>query len=62
MLIESLPDERFDNGLAAYVKIPGRPIQFLQHGGREVHIHALNWLNHAARALEETRNILPLIG
>ena len=62
MLIESLPDERLDHGLSANVEILSRPIQLLQHGRCEVDIHALNWLNHAARALEETRNILPLIG
>ena len=62
MLIEGLPDERFDDGLPAHVKVPSCVVQFFQHGRSEIHIHPLNRLHHAALALKETRNTLPLIG
>lgn len=32
MLIQSLPHQRFDDGLPAHVKIPSGVVQFLQHG------------------------------
>src|ERR1019366_5447632 len=62
VLIESLPDQRLDDGLTAHVKVLSSLIQFLQHAGGNVHIDALNRLNHAALALEETGNVLALIG
>jgi hypothetical protein len=62
MLVESLPNQRFDDGLPAYVEFPSGSVQFFQHGRGEVHIHSLNRLNHAAMALKETRNVLPSIG
>ena len=62
MLIESLPNQRLDDCLTAHVEILSSPIQFLQHGRSEVHINALNRLNHATLAFEETRNVFPLIG
>jgi hypothetical protein len=33
---------------------------FLQHTGVNIHVHALNRLNHAALTLEETGNVLAL--
>src|SRR5664280_801506 len=62
VLIESLPDQRLDDGLTAHVEVLSSLIQFLQHAGSNVHIDALNRLNHAALAFEETGNILALIG
>src|SRR5437867_4107096 len=62
VLVESLTDQRLDDGLTAHVKVLSSLIQFLQHAGCEIHIHALNRLNHAALALEETGNVLALIG
>src|SRR5207248_6869465 len=62
MLIESLPDECLYDGLTAYVKILSGPVQFLQHGRGEIHVDALDRVNHSALALEETRDVLPLIG
>jgi hypothetical protein len=62
MLIESLPDQRLYDGLAAHVEVPGRFIEFLQHAGRDVDVHALNRLNHAALALEKTGKVFALIG
>src|ERR1700704_2543038 len=48
VLVQSLPDERLDDCLAANIELLGGSIQFLQHGCREVHVNALNRLNHAA--------------
>jgi hypothetical protein len=62
VLIEGLPDERLDYGLTAHVQVLRGLIQFLQHAGSDIHIHALNRLDHAALALEEMRNVLALIG
>jgi hypothetical protein len=62
VLIESLPDQRLDDRLAAHVEVLGSLIQLLQHAGRNVHVNALNRLNHAAFALEEMGNVLALIG
>src|SRR5580700_3509678 len=59
--IESLPDERLDDGLSANVEVPSGLVQLLQHGRGEVHIDALNRLNHATPVLEETGNVLSLI-
>ena len=62
MLVESLPDQRLDDSLAAHVEIPRRLIEFFQHARRNVDVHAPNRLNHEALAFEETGNILALIG
>ena len=62
VLIESLPDQGLDDGLAAHVKVSSGPVQFLQHCRSQIHVDALDRLNHAALALEETRDVLPLIG
>jgi hypothetical protein len=58
MLIESLPDQRFDDGLTAHIQVPSGFVQFLQHVGGKVDIHALNRLDHAAFTLEKARDIL----
>lgn len=62
MLIESLPDQRLDNSLAAHVQVLSRLVEFLKHSRCDVHVHALNRLNHAAWAFEKMRNFLALIG
>ena len=62
VLIESLPYQRLDYGLAAHVQIPSGSIQFFQHGRCEVHIYTLDRLNHSALTFEETRYIFPSIG
>ena len=62
VLVESLPDQRLDDGLTAHVKVLSSLIQFLQHAGREIHIHALNRLHHTALTPEKTGNVLALIG
>jgi len=62
VLIESLPDQRLDNSLAAYIEILSCPVEFLQHAGSDVHINALNRLDHSALTPEETGNILALFG
>jgi hypothetical protein len=61
VLIESLPDERFDHGLPANVQILRSLIEFLQHGGSEVDVYALNRLHHATGTLEKPRHIFTLI-
>ena len=60
--VESLPDERFDDGLAAHVEIGRSLIEFLQHARGEIYVHPLNRLNHAPFALEEAGNVLPFLG
>lgn len=62
VLIESLPNQGLDDRLAAHVEVLSRLIQFLQHAGSDIHVNALNRLNHAASALEEVGNIFALIG
>ena len=54
MPIESLPNQRLDDCLAAHVQIASCPVRFLRHVPRDVHIHALNRLHHPALALEGT--------
>jgi predicted transcriptional regulator len=62
MLIESLPDQRLNHSLAAHIEVPSGLIELFQHARRDVHVDALNRLNHAALSLEEAGNILALIG
>ena len=59
--VERLSDESLDDRLTAHIEVLRGPIQLLQHRGGHVHIDALNRLNHATLALEETGNILALI-
>jgi hypothetical protein len=61
-LIETLPHKRLDDSLAAHIEIASGIVKFLQHSRRNVHVHALNRLNHATLALEEMGNVLSLIG
>jgi hypothetical protein len=58
VLIESLPDQRLDDRLAAHIKIVRSLIQFRQHAGSDVNVNALNRLHHVALSLEKTRNVL----
>src|SRR5450759_5304610 len=62
MLIESLPDQCLDDRLTAHIEVLSSLIQFLQHAGSDVYVHALNRLNHAALALEEMGNFLAAVG
>jgi hypothetical protein len=62
MPVERLTDKGLYHGLAAHIEPFSGSVQFLQHCGGEIHIHALNGLNHAAPALEETSYVFPLIG
>jgi hypothetical protein len=62
VLIECLADQGLDHGLAADIEVLSGSIQFLQHAGSDVDVDALNRLNHSPFALEEARNVLPLIG
>ena len=55
MLIESLPDESFDNGLAAHVEVVSSFVRFFQHAGGEIDIDSLYGLDHAALAFEKPR-------
>jgi hypothetical protein len=61
-LIERLPDKRLDDSLAAHVEVPSGIIQFRQHGRSDVHVDALNRLNHATLAFKEFGNVLSSIG
>jgi len=61
MLIERLPDQRLDHCLAAHTEVLRSLIQFLQHGGRDVYVEALNRLTHSALAFEEMKNILAMV-
>jgi hypothetical protein len=62
VLIKSLSDQCLDYRLTAHVQVLSGLIQFFQHPGSDVHVHALNRLNHPALALEEPGNVLSLIG
>ena len=61
VLVERLPYQGLNNRLAAYVQFLRSMIQLFQHTGRDIHIYALNGLNHAALTLEEAGNVLALI-
>jgi hypothetical protein len=61
VLIERLPNQRFDNRLTADVQVLRSSVQFFQHGGRHVHVNPLNRLHHAALALEKMRYVFVLI-
>jgi hypothetical protein len=61
VLVQSLPHQRLDDCLTAHIEVVGRSVKLLQHGCSEVHIDALDRLNHAALTLEETGDVLPLI-
>ena len=56
LLMEGLPHQHFDNSLPTHVEILCCLIEFPQRARRHVHSYALNWLNYAALALEETGN------
>ena len=62
MLIESLTHQRFDNGLPADVQVLSCLVQFLLHAGGDVHIDALNRLDHAAFSGEEMGDVFSPIG
>jgi hypothetical protein len=61
VLVQGLPDQRLDDGLAAHIEFLSSLVQLFQHSRSEVYVDALNWLNHAAFTLEETgTSIFPL--
>ncbi len=47
-LVQSLPNQRLDDRLAADVEFFCSAFQFLQHGSGEIDIHTLDGLLHAA--------------
>ena len=57
--IECLPDEDFDDGLSADVKLSGGVIEFIQHILCEVYIDALNRRHHSTCVTKVARNVLP---
>jgi hypothetical protein len=61
MLIERLPNKRFDDRLAADIKLSRGVIRLFQHSGGDVHVNALNRLNHPALPFEKMRYVLALI-
>ena len=61
MSIETLPDQCFDDRLAAHVEILSCPVQFFQQAGRHVHVDPLDRLNHAALAFEEGGDVSALM-
>lgn len=62
VLIERLPDQSFDDGLAAHVEVLSGLVQFFQHAARDVYIHSLQGLHHATLAFEKTGDVFTLIG
>src|ERR1039457_4464066 len=48
VLVQRLADESLDHRLAAYVQLRRRVVELLEHGGREVDVHPLNWTYHLA--------------
>ena len=57
-LIEALADERFDDGLAADVQLFGEAVQFMEHGGGEIDVDALDGLHAAAGIGEKPGDVL----
>ena len=45
VLIKCLPDQRFDNSLAAHIEVLSSLVQFLQHAGSNVYVDSLDRLN-----------------
>jgi hypothetical protein len=62
VLIESLPDQRLDDGLATHIEILSCLVEFLQHADSDIHINALNRLDHKALTLEEMGDVLKYDG
>jgi hypothetical protein len=57
-LVQSLANQCLDDGLPANVEIPGGALEFFQHGGAKIHVHALDRFSHLAGVGEKARNIL----
>src|SRR5208283_2686908 len=62
VLVECLTEHGLDHSLTADVQLVCPMVQFFQHVGREVHVHALNWAHHPPLVGEESRNVLAPLG
>src|SRR5208282_4963249 len=60
-LVEGLAEQSFDDGLTADVEFFGEAVEFVQHGGGEVDIDALDGLHAAAGVGEEPGDVLARI-
>ncbi len=60
-LIQSLPDQRLDHGLAADVQVLGFAVQLFHHPCGKVYIHPPYRLHHLSRVRKEARDVLPTV-
>ena len=62
MAVEALPEQGLDDGLAADVEFLRGGVQLGQHGGGEVHIHALDRRHHLAGVGEKAEHVFSAVG
>jgi len=60
-LIQPLANQGLDDRLPAHVEIFGGALELIQHGGRKIHVDALDGLSHFTKIGEKARNILAVV-
>src|SRR5579863_8756917 len=62
LLVERLPYEGLDHGLAADVQLFRGPVQFFQHAQCQVNIYPLDRTHHSSGIGEEPGHVFALVG
>lgn len=60
-LVQPLANQGLDDRLPAHVEILGGALELFEHGGRKIHVDALDGLSHFAGIGEKARNILAAV-
>ena len=60
-LVQPLANQGLDDRLPAHVEIFGGALELFQHGGRKIHVDALDGLSHFTKIGEKARNILAVV-
>src|SRR5260370_25024071 len=61
-LVQSLANQCLDDRLPADIQISGGAFEFFRHGGRKIHVRALDGFSHRDGVGEKARNILAIVG